>query len=96
MEFKEVLQSRNEKILECKEYIEHIKNCFKNFDDSGTGSYILISLLNGKIDILKDLSYDNIKTTLTNLKEKDEQIYAQIEILRNEVIEDFKKDANKK
>lgn len=90
MEFRELLYSKDRQIGDCDEFIEHIKNCFLNYEFVGSNSYILIDLLYKKRRILKNLNYDNVQKTLQKLKKIDEEIYIQVEILKQEIISDFK------
>ncbi|MSN96396.1 hypothetical protein F1B92_04240 [Campylobacter sp. FMV-PI01] len=90
MKFEDVLYNKNEYTQDCNNIINHVKNCCKDYDKYESNTYVLVKLLDKKIDILHKLKYDNYDEISSELKTINEQIYKQIKIFKNDVFNDFK------
>lgn len=90
----EILYNKHKEIDECKKFIEFIEKYFLNSSKSASNSNILINLLNQKVKILNSLDYQNCKNLVLSFEKLDDEIYNQIEILKNEINQDFNSKNN--
>lgn len=88
MDLKDILQSRNRQIAECRDSIMSLDN----IEDPDARSE-LKSLLYRKKELLEELNPENYQYTIKELKNINEKIYIFSNIIRN-IIAEFKKFRN--
>lgn len=95
MSFEDVLYNKDKEILECEEFIKYIYCIFFDIYKKNINLDNLARLLYSKIDILDNLNPYKDDTFIEKLMQIDDDIYRQIECIKQDVRNDFK-DLNAK
>ncbi|AKT91352.1 putative membrane protein [Campylobacter ureolyticus RIGS 9880] len=95
MSFEDVLYNKDKEILECEEFINYIYCIFFDIYKKNINLDNLARLLYSKIDILDNLNSCKDDTFIEKLIQIDDDIYRQIECIKQDVRNDFK-DLNAK